>query len=56
MCRSTAPPSAEPPPMTPQMPCLAMKSKARSEPLWIGCQQFDRQALGGRHQVISFQV
>src|SRR6516165_10568220 len=34
MCRSTAPPSAEPPPMMPQMPCLAMKSKARSQALW----------------------
>jgi hypothetical protein len=34
MCRSTAPPSADPPPM----PYFAMKSKARSEPLWSGCQ------------------
>jgi hypothetical protein len=31
---ATARPSAEPPPM----PYFAMKSKARSEPLWIGCQ------------------
>ena len=35
MCRSTAPPSAEPPPITPWMPYFAMKSKARSEPLWV---------------------
>src|SRR4029077_2795251 len=38
VCRATAPPSADPPPITPLMPYFAMKSKARSEPLWIGCQ------------------
>jgi len=35
MCRSTAPPSADPPPITPLIPYFAMKSKARSEPLWV---------------------
>jgi len=38
MCRSTAPPSADPPTITPLMPYVARKSKAHSEPLWIGCQ------------------
>src|SRR5262249_17745012 len=33
-----APPSAEPPPTMPWMPCLAMNSSARIEPPWIGCQ------------------
>jgi hypothetical protein len=32
MCRSTAPPSAEPPPITPLMPYFAMNSKARLVP------------------------
>src|SRR3984893_13527952 len=46
MCRSTAPASAEPPPITPLTPYFAMTSKARSEPLWIGCQH----STGSRHQ------
>jgi hypothetical protein len=29
---------ADPPPITPRLPYFAMKSKARSELLWIGCQ------------------
>ena len=35
---ATAPLSTEPPPITPRMLYFAMKSKARSEPLWIGFQ------------------
>src|SRR5438270_5278063 len=38
MCRSTAPPSAEPPPITPLMPYFAIKSKARWELLWLAKQ------------------
>ena len=56
MCRSTAPPSAEPPPITPLMPYLAMKSKARSEPLWIGCQHSTGRRSGPGTSVISFSV
>ena len=56
MCRSTAPPSAEPPPITPLMPYLAMKSKARSEPLWIGCQHSTGRRSGAGTSVISFSV
>jgi hypothetical protein len=41
MWRSMAPPSAEPPPITLRMPYLSKKSKARSEPLWIGLSAFD---------------
>src|SRR6516165_4070723 len=50
MCRSTAPPSADPPPITPLMPYFAINSKARSEPLWIGLPAFDRQPLRRRNQ------
>ena len=39
-CRSMAPPSADP--ITARMPYFAMKSTARSEPLWIGRQHSDR--------------
>ena len=46
MRRSTAPPSAEPPPM----PYFAMKSKARSEPLWIGCEH----STGSRFWIFFF--
>ena len=56
MCRSTAPPSAEPPPITPDMPYFAMKSKARSEPLWIGCQHSTGNRSGAGTKVISFKV
>ena len=35
MCRSAAPHSAEPPPITPRMSDFAIKSNARSEPLWL---------------------
>ena len=43
---ATAPPSAEPPPV----PYFAMKSKARSEPLWIGCQHSTGSPLRRRHR------
>ena len=56
MCLSTAPPSAEPPPITPEMPYLAMKSKARAEPLWIGCQHSTGRRVGRGTRVISFSV
>jgi hypothetical protein len=52
MCRSTAPPSAEPPPM----PYFAMKSKARSEPLWIGYQHSTGSRPAAGTKVISFRV
>jgi hypothetical protein len=44
--------SAEPPPM----PYLAMKSKARSELLWIGCQHSTGSPSGAGTKVISFKV
>ena len=53
---STAPPSAEPPPITPQMPCFAMKSNARWEPLWIGCQHSTGRRSGRGTSVSSFSV
>ena len=52
MCRSTAPPSADPPPIT----YFAMNSKARSEPLWIGCQHSTGSRSGAGTKVISFNV
>ncbi len=54
-CRM-APPSAEPPPIMPEMPCLAMKSKARSEPPWIGCQHSTGRRSGRGTSVMSFSV
>jgi hypothetical protein len=33
-----------------------MKSKARSEPLWIGCQHSTGNRSGARTRVISFKV
>ena len=45
-----APPSAEPPPIMPWMPCFAMKSSARSVPPWIGCQHSTGKRLRPRHQ------
>ena len=56
MWRSTAPPSAEPPPITPDMPYFAMNSKARSEPDWIGCQHSTGSRSGAGTRVVSFKV
>jgi hypothetical protein len=56
MCRSTAPPSADPPPITPLIPYFAMNSKARSEPLWIGCQHSTGCGSGAGTRLISFNV
>src|SRR5262249_10223132 len=39
-----------------EMPCLAMKSKARSEPLWIGCQHSTGRRSGAGTSVISLSV
>src|SRR5712672_2794484 len=50
MCRSTAPPSAEPPPMTPLMPYVAINAKARVGAALDRLPAFDRQALRRRHQ------
>ena len=42
--------------MTPLMPYFAMKSKARSEPLWIGCQHSTGSRSGAGTKVISFKA
>jgi len=42
--------------MTPLMPYFAMKSKARSEPLWIGRQHSTGSRSGAGISVISFSV
>jgi len=55
MWRSTAT-SADPPPITPLIPYFAMKSKARSEPLWIGCQHSTGSRSGAGTKVMSFKV
>jgi hypothetical protein len=52
---AAAPPSAEPPPITPDMPYFAMK-KARSQPLWIGCQHPTGSGSGSGTKVISLSV
>ncbi len=52
----TTPPSAEPPPMTPWMSCFAMKSSARREPPWIGCQHSTGRRAGRGTRVNSFRV
>src|SRR6516162_3746918 len=49
MCRSTAPPSADPPPITPLMPYFAINSKARGAAL-DRLPAFDRQPLRRRNQ------
>jgi len=51
MCHSTAPPSVE----APRIPYFAIESKARSEPLWIGCQRSTGWRSGGGTNVISFR-
>jgi hypothetical protein len=42
--------------MTPQMPYLAIKSKARSDPLWIGCEHSTGRRSGAGTRVIPFKV
>src|SRR5262249_16445383 len=51
-----APPSAEPPPTIPWMPCLAMNSSARAEPPWIGCQHSTGRLSGRGTRVSSSRV
>jgi hypothetical protein len=53
---TAAPPSADPPPITPLMLYFAMNSKARSEPLWIGCQHSTGSRSGAGTKVISLRV
>ena len=50
---SLAPPCAAPPPMMPLMPCLAMKSSARSLALTTGCQHSTGSVFGRGTSVIS---
>jgi hypothetical protein len=38
------------------LPYFAIKSKARSEPLWIGCQHSTGRRSGAGTKVISFKV